>query len=503
MSRNTDTGANVASQQILEQNINENVRMDETGSFFIDPLANGGEFGLSMEDLSYMVYKHGELARRYDDLMKYYRGNHKAIINKAGKGIGKPDNRIILNYPKQLVNAYVGYFAGVNPAFSVGEDDDKTDESLERANEDMKQFNDKNNINHFYVQQSKLVDIFGRSLALVYQDETGQTKVTTVDPRNGFIVYSNDVSATPVFAVRYRKVNAITSETTVDVYAFCKYHASENGSVSTKTLNYHAENIKVEPGVDDFVDFEVDSIEYGQLPMIEFASNDERLGLYQDLITVFDAIDSAISEKKNDVDYFGDAILALNNLLIDKKGLATLRDDRILVTQAVGDGQATQNAEFLDKPTADGTQENLINRLVSSIYQISGVVDLNDKDFTNAASGQALKQRLQGMRQNADTKASFFDRAFKNIYSCLFTGLRTPEMAANVKIRFKKNEPLDILDESQALVNLTKAKNSGIISQQTVLENMSYIDNAKEEINRINSEREVDKQNMEDVQVND
>lgn len=503
MARNTDTGKNIAEGKSKQEELNENVFVDETGSFFINPFNDSGQIALSMNDLNYMIAKHTLYQnKKFDKMMKYYRGEHLSIMEQPSKQEGKPDNKIIINYPKQLVKAYVGYFAGVNPSFSVGSEGDRESSEIKSANDDLNSFNTVNNINHFYVQQSKNVDIFGRSLSLVYQDEIGQTRVASVDPRNGFIVYSDDVSATPVFGVRYRKNSKLTGEVIADVYAFANEYIEMNGKIVVDYKNLHAYGVKCNVGyTDEYVAFEPDKIAYGRLPMIEFIADDEKMGLYEDIITVFDAIDSAVSEKKNDVDYFGDAILFVNNMLIDERGLGNLRDLRILMSKNIDGGTSNQGASFLDKPTADGTQENLINRLISSVYDISGVVNLNDKDFTNAASGQALKQRLQGMKQNADTKASLFESSFRELFKCLFTGLRKPEMIGNVKIRFKRNEPLDVLDESQALVNLANVVASGMLSQETALGNMSYIEDAKQEIQRIKTEREAEETTMESVQV--
>ena len=471
----------------------DDVRVSETGDFYIDVPEDVRS--LSKEALAYMVQQHGIACADYDRYMKYFRGEHTRIINQPRKSNNKPDNRIVQNYPRQLVNAYTGYFAGVNPTFAINrEEGDDVDGKVNELGDDIKKdgaeelerFVDNNNINHFFVQQAKYVDIFGRSLGFVYQDENADTRLTTLDPRQGFIVYSDDVAARPVYAVRYRKFKKSDSKIFVDV------HAVENEG-GENCVNYTAENVDALDYASEgsektlFDSFETDKITYGRLPMIEFASNDEKMGIFTDLITVFDAIDSALSEKKNDVDYFGDAILTAVNAQLNKRDFDQLRDKRILAIN----GSSEKNAEikFLEKPTADETQENLINRLVSSMYDISGIVNLNDRNFTNASSGQALKQRLQAMRQNADTKASFFVRSFREVFRCLFTGLLNPEALDNVIIRLKKNEPLDVLDESQSLVNLAAANGAGLISVETALTNMSYIENPQEEMARIAKER--------------
>ena len=173
--RSTDVGQNVQESVTEAVQITKTVRWDDNGTFFVDPRAHG-EFGLSYGDLACMVNRHRQvMAKKYDRLYQYYRGNHETIIKKPRKNGNNPDNRIILNYPKQIVKAYVGYFAGVNPSFSVQKDDDISEEAYAAANKALDYFNNQNNINHFFTQQAKNVVIFGRSLALVYRDEMGDT----------------------------------------------------------------------------------------------------------------------------------------------------------------------------------------------------------------------------------------------------------------------------------------------------------------------------------------
>lgn len=477
------------------ENFSKKARVDDNGVFFLDPYDDNGEWaGITNGDLGYFVWYHlNTLNKGYKKLFEYYRGNHYAIMHQKGKAKFKPDNRIVVNLPKQLVKSYVGYFAGEAPVINVtaNSDNEETKSEIESADADLKYFNRNNNINHFFSQEAKYVDIFGRSYAIVYQNELGDTRVAAMDPRDGFVVYSDDVAAEPLFAVRYRNVQDM-GKVFADVYAYKKtYDPDENQINVLHGQNLQKLNVPVSVSTtnDGYIQFEDVNTPYGRLPVIEFMADDERMGLYEDIISIIDAVDSAISEKKNDVDYFGDAILKIINLIMDEDDEADLRDRRILNGTATGESAANVQADFLAKPTADETQENLITRLIEMIYDISGVVNLNDKDFTNASSGKALKQRLQVMREQANTKMLFFDKAFHEIYECLFTGLVKDKMADNVDIEFKLNEPLDILDESTALVNYATVNAAGLLSKPTILKRTGVVDDPEAELLKVEQER--------------
>ena len=63
-----------------------------------------------------------------------------------------------------------------------------------------------------------------------------------------------------------------------------------------------------------------------------------------------------------------------------------------------GDPSSTNKVDvkFLDKPNADSTQENLINRLEQWLYQTSMVANISDESFGNS-SGTSLAYKLQAM----------------------------------------------------------------------------------------------------------
>ena len=76
--------------------------------------------------------------------------------------------------------------------------------------------------------------------------------------------------------------------------------------------------------------------------------------------------------------------------------------------------------DFLGRPSADGTQENLLNRLEKNIFSTSNVVNLNSEGFQQA-SGKALRQRMQAMINLAGRKQRKLDEGFKRRYRLIFS----------------------------------------------------------------------------------
>ncbi|UNT92229.1 phage portal protein [Allobaculum sp. Allo2] len=144
---------------------------------------------------------------------------------------------------------------------------------------------------------------------------------------------------------------------------------------------------------------------YGLIPVVEYLMNRQRLGLYENVTGLIEAYNRAIGEKANDVDAFAEAYMKLIGVDIDDEEVKRIRENRIINLPVYGDTTGTQ-VDFMAKPTADSTQENLLDRLDRQIYQISMVANISDESFGNATSGTALAYKLQAM----SNLASGFDR---------------------------------------------------------------------------------------------
>jgi SPP1 family phage portal protein len=143
--------------------------------------------------------------------------------------------------------------------------------------------------------------------------------------------------------------------------------------------------------------------------------------------------------------------------------------------------------EFLAKPSADQTQENLIDRLLDLIYQIAMVANINDERFGNA-SGVALEFKLQPMRNLAIMKERKFKSSIQERYKMVFalpTNIQSVyrDEWLNIKYQFTRNIPRNIAEEAQVASQL-----NGLVSQSTMLSTLSIVDDVKDEIAKIDEE---------------
>lgn len=411
---------------------------------------------ITMADLLKFISKNKSLAEEYKHNLEMYKGNHN-ILNKQPRQFG-PDNKLVANLPHYIVDTYNGFFTGIPPKVTL---DDKETNSL------LQEWNDENSLQDKLSEISKQADIFGRSLAFVYQDEDSQTRVAYSSPVNSFMVYDDTVSRQPLAFVRYWK-------NTDGIQVGMVYY-------SDKTISFEGSKFG-----DEMLN------PYKMVPAVEFYGNEERQGVFDNVKTLIDELDRVLSQKANQVEYFDNAYLKILGVDLDQDGDGK-PDADLIGNQMIysPDADATNaTVDFISKPDGDNMQEHIIDRLVSMIYQISMVANLNDEAFAGNSSGVALQYKLLPMRNMAANKERKFRQALRRLYRIVFSvGTVLPEVHSEdwreLVFTFKRNLPDDISNDADIAQKL-----QGMVSQETLLSILPFVNDPQEEIKRINKEKQ-------------
>lgn len=376
-----------------------------------------------------------------------------AIFHQAKKKAYKPDNRLATNFAKYIVDTMNGFFCGI-PI--------KVTSTDERINEFLQRYDRYNSMDDQNAEIAKTCDIFGSAYEMYYVDEMGEVASTVLSPMNAFIIYNESIIPQPRYFVRLYTDN----------------HNIKRGSISDgETVRY----FKQDGGV-KFDEYEK-MHGFDGVPATEFLENAERTGLFEPVLSLINAYNKAISEKANDVDYFADAYLKILGAKLEREDLQTIRDDRIINFDGIDDGKLV--VEFMDKPNGDETQENLIDRLRTDIFQISMVANISDENF-GASSGIALKYKLLAMSNLAKMKQNKFIGAMNRRYRLICSNPVTEAKADDwlfIDYQFTQNIPANQLEEAQIAAQL-----SGVVSKETQLKSLSIVDDAKDEIKKIDAE---------------
>ena len=414
--------------------------------FIMDP-----EQELTPDLLQDFINKHKSKAIELNKKMKMYKGSYD-ILTQDPKESFKPDNRLMVNFAKYIVDTLNGYFIGC-PIKTV-HDNTAVSDYIELV----QKYNDQDDNN---AELSKLCSIYGHAYELLFVDEAAQVGITYINPEEAFIIYDDSIRRNPLYAVRYYTNQDKELEGTYSDSEGIYYFNDSNGLRITD----------VEPHY------------FGDVPMIEYVENEERQGTFDNVVTLINAFNKAISEKANDVDYYADAYLLVLGAVLDEETLKKLRDSRIINMSA--EDLNNLKIEFLSKPSSDETQEHLIDRLEKLIFHISMVANINDENFGNA-TGVSLKYKLQSMSNLAAVKERKFASGMNRRWN-LISNLPQSKIGVDdwlgIEYQFTRNIPANLLEETEIAKNL-----QGITSEETQLKVISAVENVKNEMDRKNQE---------------
>lgn len=396
------------------------------------------------------------VATRYKKLQDAYEGRYE-IFDLPKKEKWKPDVRVAVNFAKYITDTMNGFFIGI--PIKISSADKKVNDYINYLD----QYNDQDDNN---AELAKIMKQYGRGYEMYYVDEIGNIGITYLDPMESIMIYDESILMRPRYFVRtYKDTNNIR-------------HGSISNDVSIRYFD-----------IDGGLKFRDEEKTHGfdGVPATEYVENAERQGIYETVLSMINAYNKAISEKANDVDYFADAYLKILGAKLNDDEIKFIRDNRIMNFE--GEDGDKIIAEFMAKPSADATQENLLDRLERLIFQVSMVANINDENF-GAASGIALKYKLQSMSNLAKTEERKFtsgmNRRYKLIFSNPVSGMKKDDWI-KIGYQFTRNFPANLLEESQIAGNL-----AGITSEETQLKVLSVVDDVKAEMDKIKKENELD-----------
>ncbi|RXS50646.1 phage portal protein [Lactococcus lactis] len=409
---------------------------------------------ITVEVLTKFMEKHKLEVARYEYLKNMYRGI-MSIDDEPTKDPWKPDNRLTVNFTKYIVDTFTGYFNGI-PV--------KKSHSDKEILSKLQEFDNLNDMEDEESELAKMACIYGRAFELLYQNEETQTNVIYNTPENMFMVYDDTIKQEPLFAVRYGYDD--------DYKLYGEVYTKETTYALNGTMGFYNMTEQAPNPFDD-------------LPVVEFYFNEERMSIFESVISLVNAFNKAISEKANDVDYFSDQYLAFLGAAVEEEDLKNIRSNRVINYYGEGSEAKNVDVKFLEKPDSDSQTENLLDRLTKLIFQTTMVANISDESF-GSSSGVSLAYKLQAM----SNLALSFQRKFQSslnsrykLYCELSTNVSNKEAWKDIEYTFTRNEPKDIKEQAETASIL-----AGITSQETALSVISVIPDVQAEMEKIKKE---------------
>ena len=393
----------------------------------------------------------------------YYNGAHK-ILKKENRTSDKEDSKLVNNYPEYITTIATAYFLGKPIAYGL--QDDKLKKDFEKlsdylATEEEQQEN---------YEHSQNCSIFGKSYELWYKNVDNTIDNVVVDPRDCFILRDNTVKKNIIAAVRWDKVKNQDDKWlyTLEVY----------DDKTVTTYEYINDSDKKEIPT---VKGESKLHGFNRVPIIEFLNNKRANGDFERVISLIDGYNTITSASIDDMTDFTDAILVLTNVGgTDKETLKKVKDDKLMLIDDDGD------AKWLIKQINDSYAQNNKNRLNQDIHKFSMIPDMQDKEFSGNSSGVALGYKLLALEQLAAQKEMYFKKAINQRLQLMIDFHNLKIKATDIQKVFTRNVPKNLVEAAD-----TAQKLQGIVSHETILSTLPFIEDAKGELEKIKAEEDI------------
>ena len=226
---------------------------------------------------------------------------------------------------------------------------------------------------------------------------------------------------------------------------------------------------------------------FGIVPVAVFENNEDQMGDFEKVIDLIDAYDKMTSDSLNDFEYFVDAYLALYGFTAEPEDIQKMKENRVLL---MDEGTS---AEWLIKDVNDASTENIKTRLDQDIHKFAKCPNLADQEFASNASGVAIKFKLLGTENLVSIKERKFKKGLQQrleLISMITNLLRNDFDWRSIDIIFTRNVPSNDTDIANVINTL-----SGIVSEETLLAQIPFVDDVEAELERVRQEKENEKQN--------
>ena len=386
-----------------------------------------------------------------DYLFNYYKGI-QPIKNRTKKYNAEVNNKIVENHANEIVSFKTGYLL-MKPIQYVSRKESTDISSLEKFNDfnhiESKEFKDKETA----VNQS----ICGTALRLVVQNENYDKddpdscpfEIETIDPREGFVIYSSLHGKKPLIGV---VIDTITTEDDEEKTLFQCY---------TKDKYYEF--------YQDSEDVIEENHTFGSIPLIEYPLNNERIGDFELVIDLLDAINTIQSNRVDGVEQFIQALMVFENVDVDSEEFQKMKE--LGAIEITSKGELKANVKYLTQELNQTQVQTLKNDMYEIVLKICGVPSTSSANTSDSSNNGAIV--LKNGWQNAETKAQDTETFFKEsekkslklalTISKILTGNAINLSVADIDIKFTRRNYEDILTKKQVLLDML---NSGKVAPQ-------------------------------------
>lgn len=364
-------------------------------------------------------------------LWSYYKGR-QPILNRVKEVRPEITNKIVENRANEIVSFKSGYLMGEPLQYVSRGNAENIADAINQLNEfvfaEEKPAKDKELADWFH--------ICGTSFRMVLPDEMAGEgdespfEIYTLDPRNTFVVYNNGLGNKPILGVKY-----VVDENGVVHYS-CYSDREYFEIVESKVVSY-------------------DTHILGEIPIIEYPLNMARIGAFELVIPLLDAINLTDSNRLDGVEQFIQALMLFHNVDISSEDFDELRERGAIKFKDI-DPQLKAEINYLVSNLNQGETQTLVDHMYQTVLTICGMPNRNGGSSTSD-TGSAVIMRDGWSAAEARAKDSELmfkksERIFLKVVLNICRTLADMDLkVCNVEIRFTRRNYENILQKAQVL----------------------------------------------------
>lgn len=375
-------------------------------------------------------------------LYDYYKGK-QPILDREKTFNDTINNKIVENRANEIVAFKTGYFLSAPIQYiDMGEDEVTDDLKLINGWADLESKESAD------LDLAEWLSICGTGFRMVLpkqerlDDSDSPFEIFTLDPQTTFVVYSSKLGHKPMMGVTFFQL-ADEDKSVYYVYTQSEFFIIADDAIQERQS--HA---------------------LGMVPIIEYPANKARLGDFEIVIPLLDAINNMQSNRADGVEQFIQAILCLENMQLndDEAGFMTRLKE-------VGGLMLPEGAKayYLTQQLNQGDTQTLKDDLYNAVLYICGMPNRNGGSSTSdTGSAVILRDGWADAEARAKITENYFkksERKFLNMIILISNTIGgTNIMLPQVGIRFPRR---NYTNDSAKVTNLvTMLANDWIAPQQ-------------------------------------
>lgn len=392
------------------------------------------------------------------EFLYWYRRGIQPILERTKTVRPEINNKVVENHAAEIVAFKNGYFL-TQPAFYISRrEDEETSEKVQRLNEFL-YLSGKQQADNEVVDWFHTVGV-GNVYVAPVRDEACPVRAYALDPRSSFVVYDRKPGNEPIMGVNISIVgrgDGQTSEVLMDVYTKERFFRVEGGLTSNIITNTPIVSTAIRV-------IEEGRNEIGEIPIIEYQYENNRMGAFEAVVPMLNAINDIQSNRMDGIEQFIQSLMIFYNCQLgdDEDGNqitpAYIREAGAIFLKSIGQDKADLKilSEQLDQTQTQVLVDNLYEKMMSIAgVPVSSATKASTSDNVGAVflrSGWGSADTLARNTEDFFKKSNkFFDRVFFKILNRK-TNLMIGQ--ADVELKIVRNEMENLLVKTQGALNL-------------------------------------------------